>query len=386
MIGNRPIFGGPVLADILTRENNSFGVMRLLLASVVVVSHAFMMQAGQMAADPLQQWTGYTSGQHGVQGFFVLSGLLVAQGLAHSRGVIDFASARFLRIFPGLAVCVLLTALVLGPLVSTLSPGSYFSATKLWSYIATTMALKTGSAPLPGVFETLPMANIVNLSLWTLKFEVLCYACLGLAAVVALVTPQRRQGYIAIAVAVAVFLLMKHPALIESNSFFDSLRYFALFFATGVAAYVFRNQIVIDGAIVIVLAALFALSIGTQFTELAAALLLGYGMLWLSTFSFGPLRRITSHHDISYGVYIYGVPVTQTLMWLSPGMGVLALIVLSFVFVVPLAAASWLWIERPAMGLRAALRDRLEGLTAQFSSPPRRGTAEKRIGVVCRSK
>jgi peptidoglycan/LPS O-acetylase OafA/YrhL len=366
-----PGLQGPTLAAILPRDSNSFGVIRLLLAATVVISHAYMMHAGTPAADPVLQFTGYTSGQHAVQGFFVLSGLMVASSFAQSRGLIDFVSARVLRIFPGLIVCVLLTAFVLGPLVSTLAPGSYFSSETLWRYIGLTLSLKTGSAPLPGVFENVPMANIVNLSLWTLKFEVVCYALLGLCGTLAILSPWPRQARLALAGCVAAFVLWRHPGLIESNIFIDSVRYFTLFFGTGVLAYAAREHFVINGYVLGSLAAIFAASIGSPATEFAAAALLAYGMIWLATFSFGPLGQSTSRHDLSYGTYIYGVPVSQTLLYFWPSIGITALIVLSFLIVVPLAAMSWLWVERPAIRLRPALRDSIEKLATFFRMPVR---------------
>ena len=376
-----PGIQGPMLSEILPRENNSFGVMRLALASIVVIAHVFMMHAGTPAADPVLQFTGYTSGQHAVQGFFVLSGLLIAQSLAQSRGLADFISARFLRIFPGLIACVLLTSLVLGPFASTLSPAQYFGSETLWRYIGLTLALKTGSAPLPGVFEHLPMANIVNLSLWTLKFEVVCYALLGLAGTALLNRQRPRPLGLALAAGLAAFLLWKHPALVEGNTFFDSLRYFALFFGTGAAAFVLREHIVINGFVLSLLAVLFAFTIGTPLTEFAAALLLGYGILWLSTYSFGPLRQFTSRHDLSYGVYIYGVPVTQTLLYNWPDISVPALALFSFVTVLPLAALSWLIVERPAIRLRPVLTAALTKLVVRFGPATREAESQIRQPV-----
>lgn len=106
-------------ADILPADKNSFAVVRLLMALSVLVSHCFYLQAGTVAAEPLRQWTGYTLGQHAVQVFFILSGILVAQSLDRTRSIVDFAVARGLRIVPGLVVCVLTTALIAGPLVSS---------------------------------------------------------------------------------------------------------------------------------------------------------------------------------------------------------------------------------------------------------------------------
>lgn len=142
------------LGDIFAL-NNSFGVMRLLMASLVLISHSYMYCFGTPLAEPLTAWTGHSLGQHAVQGL-ILSGILVAQSFERSRSLIRLAAARALRIFPGLIVCVLLTALVLGPLVSELTPSQYFGSPVLVAYIAKTLSLVTGSAPLPGVFSDLP--------------------------------------------------------------------------------------------------------------------------------------------------------------------------------------------------------------------------------------
>ena len=101
------------LADILEPQNNSFGVLRLAMAGAVLVSHSYFFVTGETSAEPLYRWTGHTLGEHAVQVFFFLSGIMVTESLARSRGAIDFATARVLRIFPGLIVCVLLTALVI---------------------------------------------------------------------------------------------------------------------------------------------------------------------------------------------------------------------------------------------------------------------------------
>ena len=95
------------------------------MALAVLISHCVFLSTGLSSAEPLYKWTGYTLGQHGVQVFFFLSGILVAQSLYTSQSVKDYAIARGLRIFPALIVCVLLTAVVLGPWLSSLSAMDY---------------------------------------------------------------------------------------------------------------------------------------------------------------------------------------------------------------------------------------------------------------------
>lgn len=62
--------GAATLGDILVPERNSFGVMRFLLATAVLISHCFFLYYGSTAFEPLIGLTGYTLGQHAVQVFF----------------------------------------------------------------------------------------------------------------------------------------------------------------------------------------------------------------------------------------------------------------------------------------------------------------------------
>ena len=71
----------------------------------------------------------------------------------HDSKLSAFLAKRTLRIFPGLIACVLLTAFLLGPAVSTLRPGDYFSSPGTYAYLAN-IGLYT-VLRLPGVFETL---------------------------------------------------------------------------------------------------------------------------------------------------------------------------------------------------------------------------------------
>src|SRR5690606_24640478 len=144
----------PRLADILSPDQNSFGVLRFAMATLVLVSHSYLYSAGTSAAEPLEPWLGRSLGECAVRVFFILSGVLVAQSLDRSRGIVDFTVARVLRIFPALIICVLAVAFVLGPFVSGMPVTGYFSSPVLYSYVAKTLTLISGALPLPGVFET----------------------------------------------------------------------------------------------------------------------------------------------------------------------------------------------------------------------------------------
>ncbi|HMN36599.1 MAG TPA: acyltransferase [Hyphomicrobium sp.] len=366
--------GMPVrLAGMLTPQSNNFGVVRIAMALAVLVSHGFYLHTGTTSAEPLVAWTGHSLGEHAVQVFFFLSGILVAQSFERSASLLDFAAARILRIFPGLLFCVVVTALVLGPAVSSLPLAAYVGDPGLMSYLLRTASLATGSAPLPGVFETAPAPGLVNMSLWTLKYEVLCYAGLAFAGCAGLFKPAWRP-YAAAVLAVFVAGVFIEPAKsIQLYTPFDNIRYFAVFFASGVLAYLMRANIVVRGAVLAVLFAIFIATIGTPVGVLGAAAFLGYGTLYVACWPAGWLRALANRYDVSFGIYIYACPIQQFLIGQFPQAGAVGLIVLAIALTLPVALCSWLLVERPALRLRVslagALTARLAGLRYWKAQP-----------------
>ncbi len=351
------------LVDILAPHDNSFGVIRLILALLVLVSHSSLYLEGSSLKEPLFAETGRSLGQYAVQVFFILSGLMVAKSFDTSPTVRDFAVARVLRIFPALIVCVLLTACLLGPVLSTLHPVTYFQSAELGRYVIKTVALVTGSAPLPGVFDANPLSSKVNTSLWTLKYEVICYVCLAIGGVAWSATTSRlgfcrhrvlNCGAVALAIFVVVVFL-NPPAQLEDFTLADNVRYFAVFFATGVLAYVLRDRIAIHGFAAGALLIVFAATRATAIADVVSAISLGYLALWIATKSFGPMRAFANRMDLSYGVYIFAGPIQQAIIATAATLTPLMLAAISIVIVIPIAVLSWVLVERPAMAWRHRL-------------------------------
>ncbi len=134
------------LADIMEPGHNSFGLIRLLAAAAVALSHNMAIKSGALSADPVYGLTGYSMGSMRCTCFFVLSGLLVAASLSRASALPDFIIARLLRIYPGFAACTVLVAFVLAPMVSTRTLAAYFSDPGVASYVIQTLALITAKA------------------------------------------------------------------------------------------------------------------------------------------------------------------------------------------------------------------------------------------------
>lgn len=348
------------LAEILEPDRNSFGVIRLAMAIAVLVSHSYFFVSGVSSSEPLVMLTGHSLGEHGVQVFFLLSGILVTESLLRSRSIASFSCGRLLRVFPGLIVCVGLVTFVLGPVVSRLTFTQYLSDPQWFSYAVKTLLLVTGAAELPGVFKDLPAAGLVDMSLWTLKYEIICY--LGLATLGAFgVFRERFRGFTAAALAAVLCILwLKAPIPDGSNSLTEHVRYFALYFGVGTLAVLLKDRLPVRRWATLPLFALFLLSIGTAMQELICALFLGYATIVTATYRFGPLRDWCNRNDLSFGVYIYAAPIQQALLQLQPGLGPISLAILALVISAGFASLSWKLVEKPAMRLRARATDAVE--------------------------
>ena len=113
--------------------------------------------------------------------FFALSGFLVCGSLFRSKSLVVFAMHRVLRLVPALAVEILLSAFLLGPLLTAWPLQAYFSGAEFWTYFLNIVG--EIHFQLPGLFLDNPFSGIVNRSLWTIPSELRCYlVLLGLAA------------------------------------------------------------------------------------------------------------------------------------------------------------------------------------------------------------
>jgi peptidoglycan/LPS O-acetylase OafA/YrhL len=143
-------------------RRNAFDVLRLVAATLVLVSHCYALSGRD---DPITSATATTLGTIGVLMFFAMSGFLISKSWTDQPAVFPFAVKRALRLIPGLAVAVVLTALVLGPLVTTLSPSGYFTSLTTYVYTIRSAFLVTFAGTLPGVFTDNVYPNAVNGSL-----------------------------------------------------------------------------------------------------------------------------------------------------------------------------------------------------------------------------
>ncbi|MEE1611287.1 acyltransferase family protein [Microvirga sp. CF3016] len=333
----------------LEQPHSNFAVLRLALAIAVVISHAFSVTTGVLADEPLIASTGFTLGEHAVNGFFAISGFLVTMSFDR-RGWRDYAIARALRVAPGLIAAVLVVSFLLGAAMTTLSFGDYLQNPGLRRFIAATLTSFKSSIALPGVFAdnpfTFPMGTV-----WTLKYEVICYGGVFVLGLVGLL--RSRIAALVLVATLAIGLAGLDLLRPDAPKGTETALRLPLIFACGSALYIWRDRARLSGALVLMLFLATWLSSGTFLYKALLFVGSAYGILWLALSPVVTRFSCEPKADLSYGAYLYGWPIQQTLRALWPDVDASVLLAPSLAMTLLAAAVSWYLIERPALGLKA---------------------------------
>ncbi|NMO22627.1 acyltransferase [Pyxidicoccus fallax] len=334
----------PTLQACLDSRRNNLDFLRFAAASGVILSHAFPLGEGKGVVEPLEDFTrGQMSlGRLCVAVFLVISGVLITRSWQHTPDVVRFTWARVLRIFPGLAVMLSLTTLVLGPAFTTLPLGEYFASADTHLYWLRNFTLVVSQWHLPGVFEGNAYSHAVNGSLWTLMFEVGFYLLtLGLG-----LTGLLRKGMVAFGwVGAAV------ASLITGRLGFWPELY--LYFGAGAALYLWRDKVRMNPWLALGCTAAWLVMARLGYGRIGTGLFGAYVVLYLAFLPLGSLANFGRRGDFSYGVYVYAFPVQQAVTALLGGRTAWWVnAALSFPVVVALSVLSWHFVEKPALKLK----------------------------------
>jgi peptidoglycan/LPS O-acetylase OafA/YrhL len=350
-------------------KNNAFGFLRLLLAILVIFSHSFAL--GGFGIEPLHALTQgrYNIGLASVAMFFVLSGFLIARSAAHSPSIGRFLWHRFLRIFPGYWVCLVVCACIFAPLMAYAESGSLTRIFSLpWNSPQSFMINNAGVLHLNGfsvegavmfrpnsiggVLRHNPVPGVLNGSLWTLPFELGCYLAV---AAVALVGLLRRARSLVLVLFAGLSCLHAFDCL-DPQGFYRYFPYvgvkqlvmLCLFFCAGSICFLYQEKIPFSRWLFAAALLLLWMSLAAGVFGLVAPIAMTYAFLWLA-FSL-PFRRFDTRGDFSYGAYIYAFPVQQGLTLLGlPASGFAAYFVCSLLTTLLLAIFSYRLIEAPCL-------------------------------------
>jgi len=333
---------GRSLEEGLRAGRDNFLPLRHLAALMVLFGHSYRLSADYPArADFIERlMPGFFAGSVAVYVFFAISGFLVTASLLRKPGFWRYLGHRLRRVYPAYLLCVLLSVFVLGPMFTTLPLRAYFaSGSQAWHYLLENLDPVTLSWFLPGVFEHNPYRGVVNGSLWSLGLEVRWYAYLGVLALLGVVS--RRGLFTVVAIA---FLGFATWEAVQGRP--DPLRFRALsmVFMAGALAAVWRERVRVSHAGMVALLLGCVLAHETRAFAALAVAAIAYAAYWAAYAL--PVLPWPKRIDYSYGLFLYGFPVQQSLLATWPGLAPLPLFALSTPLALGLAALSWHGLER----------------------------------------
>ncbi|MCY1400692.1 Acyltransferase family protein [compost metagenome] len=300
----------PHQSSIKINRYPSFDLVRLLLALEVVVAHTWP------AIDPKANWPGFIMA---VPAFLAVSGFLVLKSYANSGAWSIFAKKRALRIFPAL-----IASFILG------------FALFDWAFVKASLIkwISGGLYDYPG-FSNAPV--------WSLAWEELAYLCL---AILWSIGAYKKPIFIW-ALLTTASVISWYVVHLELSPITQILSFLAPAFFVGNLTYIYSTQIAKLGS---VLPWLFFIGVCYWGTS-SHPLLQAFATVWAGMAGFKLLpARIP---DISYGIYIYHMPI---LLFITVTCGItspIKVLCLMSATLIPLCLASWYLIEKPALRLKS---------------------------------
>lgn len=338
-------------------DTNNFDFVRLMAASLVIVGHAYPL----LGHPDLPFFLHTSISTYAVKLFFALSGFLIVASWMHDPHALRFLAKRMLRIFPALILVVVLSSCVLGPLVTRLPLAEYFSHPMFRDYFLNLRLYIAYS--LPGVFETNVYPNAVNGSLWSLPAEFFMYLLVLAAGLLARAFRVVSFPVVWGALTLALLTLNLMELHFKADWFTGTVVYATLvqslievapYFMIGGCIQLGRRWLPLSPVMATVTMAL-AIGIASVgiYAEPLFMLITSYAVITLGCASTPILRDFGRFGDLSYGTYLYGFPVAQTLSWAyGDRMPFVVHILLAMLMSLLLAFASWHLVEKRALRIK----------------------------------
>lgn len=331
-------------------RQNGFDLLRLVAAALVIYGHSFPLTRTSPPG-----YLGSAIQTIAVKIFFVISGFLITQSWISDPNILRYAQRRALRIFPALILICLVTVLLLGPILTSFTSAQYFTSGQTWRYLYNIFLYPTYG--LPGVFAQNTYPGAVNGSLWTLPVEVAMYVSVPI-----LIGSKPDSARLILPVTAILYIVcgvyygqIHHPArtVVYGTNLTDALDV-SVYFLIG-AVYSFWNLSKFRRPLLSIILLLFPslFNYDTLIGELCLLFFLPFAVISIGSMHFVFAERVVSKQDLSYGLYLYGFLVQQTLAaifrnQLGPGLNCLLALMVSGV----LAYISWHLVEKRALAYK----------------------------------
>ena len=337
-----------------TSHENNFAILHVLGACLVMYGHQIVL----LGNVPLPIFTD-SAQELGVELIFTITGYLVTLSFLKEQKFGRFIAKRLIRIYPAYIFCILVSALVIGPIVTQCSLGEYFRY--CWTYIANNLVFKP-TYELPGVFANNIYPGAVNGSVWTLPLEIFMYFVISILLMICLRSKKYgRQIYGGILIALMAACMIKYYCFPEASLIFWNTDWLSLstvddlcFIMMGslYAALELKKFCNIQIASIVMLA---GACLDFSKMDLVLVIILPYFIISFAYCEKPFFSKWFSKNNIAYAMFLWGFPIQQTVLWiirekLGMEISINKAFLISVVITAGVACFSHRFIETPVEG------------------------------------
>ena len=342
----------------LKNRNNSLNLIRLILASFVLILHSyFFMEL------PTNEYSYIL--RLAVPCFFVISGYLIIAS-AMKNNIKTYFKKRFARIYPAFLFSIILTIILFAPITFSLNLGHF----DIVSYINNSNIIKYFIYSLPFGFQNLGTtlnntpAPTWNGSAWTLKYEFGCYIAIALIIFILNKFKFKKEKYAKLIFGLYIILTIISISDFMINGKFNENYfnkhlytysiYFLSIFLGGSTVYLISDKLNSSWKIFI-LSIIFCIIIMSSIPYIIAMEICAIPMIYIILVISIKLKspKWIQKNDISYGIYIYAWPIQTVIscFWniYSIPHNITAYIIICMILTIILATLSWFLIEKPIL-------------------------------------
>ena len=324
-------------------NKNCFDFLRFFFSANILLAHLCELSQNKS----LEFLSNFCNSSISVQGFFVISGFLVAKSFKNTPSIKEYFIKRAKRILPAYVVVLLFSALILS-FFSRYNFLEYFTDINVYKYLGWNFVFLNFMHPcLPGLFESNLMCA-VNGALWTLKVEEGFYIVLPIIfyAINKSKKPFLVLGSLYILSLLYWFVMdfyLNQPLLAKQ------LPGYLAYFATGIFLFLNfefvlrnKNKLLFMSVLLLMISHFFYFQIDVLYPA-------AFGlMVIIAAYSLPFLNNFGKYGDFTYGLYIYHFPIIQLFRQYdlfekySPILMAFSVILITLFF----AVLSWFLIEK----------------------------------------
>ena len=282
-------------------ENNSYSLLKLTAAIMVIVSHIRPISTGEVNS------VSSFLGKFAVSIFFIISGYFITKSCIGADAKTYFVK-RIKRIFPPLIIMLFITTFLIAPIFYDKSLLTYLNGGSILYFVKNSLLITTHK--ISGVFANNVYSDSINGSLWTIPVEFLCY--IGIFILYKLKILEKKNlklqiGLLGCGLLVAVLLI--------NNALFIPLSLALIFYMSGLF-YIHKDKIKFDLKLTLGLTVIFIIATILGYFDIAKITILPYIVL---SIGYNFKLHIPVLEDITYEIYLYSFFIKQCVCALFNG-------------------------------------------------------------------